>query len=111
MNKTLIKIVIGAAALTPLFVYAASVRDIIVNIERVLTTAIPTLMILATVVFLWGVIRYITSGGDEEKLTQGKQFIIFGLVGLFIMLAAWGVVRALVNTFGLERGGIPGGPF
>ena len=94
----------------PLFAYAANVLDVLREINTILSTIIPILMVLATVVFLWGVIRYVTASGDEDKLKEGRQFIIFGLIGLFVMVAVWGVVRALVSQFGLQQGNIPPGP-
>lgn len=110
MNKTLIKIAIGSGLALPALAYAADVVSILHQLEVVLNRVIPILMIVATIVFLWGVIRYITAGGDEEKLADGRRFIIFGLVGLFVMLAIWGVVRAIVAQFGVGGGVIPPGP-
>lgn len=110
MNKTLTKIAISSALVLPFFAYAADVVSILQNLESILNRVIPILMIVATIVFLWGVIRYITAGGDEEKLADGRRFIIFGLIGLFVMIAVWGVVRALVAQFGVGGGVIPKGP-
>ena len=60
---------------------------------------IPILFAIATIVFLWGVILYITSGGDEDKRKEGRNYIIFGLIGLFVMVAIWGIVNVLVDFF------------
>lgn len=111
MNKnTFAKIVLTVAAVTPMFAFAATIGTILTDVQTILNTIIPILMILATVVFLWGVITYITAGGDEEKAKSGRTYIIWGLIGLFAMVAVWGLVRALVNTFGVGSTGVPGGP-
>jgi len=112
MNKKMFaKIAFTVAATMPLFAFAATVGTILTDVQTILNTVIPILMILATVVFLWGVITYITAGGDEDKSKTGRTYIVWGLIGLFAMLAIWGLVRALVNTFGLTgSGNIPGGP-
>lgn len=95
----------------PLLASAATLSSILDQVDIILSRVIPIIMVIATIVFLWGVIRYITAGGDEEKLKEGRSFIIFGLVGLFVMLAIWGVVRAMVSQFGLGgTGNIPIGP-
>ncbi len=109
-TKTLVKISLSTALLAPLFVYAADVTSILQQTEIILNRVIPILMIIATIVFLWGVIRYITAQGDEDKVGEGRKFIVFGLIGLFIMVAIWGVVRALVSQFGVGGGIIPPGP-
>ncbi len=113
MNKKILsKIAISVLAVSPSFAYAATamVGTILTQIQNLLNTIIPILMILATVVFLWGVILYVVAGGDEEKLKTAKRFIILGLIGLFVMVAVWGVVKALTTTFGLGGEGTPTGP-
>lgn len=68
------------------------------NITLVLNQLIGLLFIVATVAFLWGVIQYVIAAGDEKKLAEGKKYIIYGLVGLFVMVAMWGIVYAVRNT-------------
>lgn len=72
---------------------------IIARITGLLDSVLPLLFILATIVFLWGVILYITAGGDEEKRKEGRNYIIYGLIGLFVMVAVWGIVNVLIGFF------------
>ena len=109
-TKNLTKIAISIAALTPMLAFAADLTSLLGVISNLLNLIIPILMILATVVFLWGVITYITAGGDEEKAKAGRGYIIWGLIGLFAMVAVWGLVLALVNTFQVGGQGIPSSP-
>jgi len=111
-TKTFAKIALGAMILTPFFAYAATVMTILTQIRDILNAVIPILMVLATVVFLWGIILYVVAGSDEEKVERAKGFIITGLVGLFVMIAIWGIVQAIVSQFGLanESVTIPPGP-
>jgi len=82
------KISNGVKKLIPLSLYflpfavmaqaSGSVEGAISRISGILTSIIPLLMIIATIVFLWGVIRYITSAGDEDKVEeQVKQTGLF----------------------------------
>jgi len=73
--------------------------------KGVLCGMIPLLFVLATVVFLYGVVKYVLAGGDEKKMDSGKQFMIYGVIGLFIMLSVWGIVNAAVKTFFNGNGG------
>ena len=59
---------------------------------------IEILFIVATLAFLWGVIQYVLASGEEKKLAEGKKYIIYGLIGLFVMLSMWGIVTAVKNT-------------
>lgn len=77
-----------------------TIAIIICNIAVVLTQLVKLLFVVATLVFLWGVIKYVIAGGggDEKKLAEAKNYIIYGLVGLFVMLAMWGIVFAVFKT-------------
>ena len=107
INKTLTKLILPVVAFAPMFAYAADLTSLLGVISNLLNIIIPILMILATVVFLWGVITYITAGGDEEKAATGRAYIIWGVIGLFAMITIWGLVLALVNTFSVGGQGIP----
>lgn len=55
---------------------------------------------IALLLFLWGIVQYVIGAqGNETKLKQGKQAMIWGIIGLFIMSSAWGIVRALCDFF------------
>src|SRR3989344_5730705 len=79
--------------------------SIIDSITQILCQIIGVLFILATVVFLWGVVQYVIASGSEDKMKEGRQYIIYGLFGLFIMVAMWGIVNAAVLTFFGSGGG------
>lgn len=89
---------------------AQTIGSIVSAITGFLRSIIPILFLIATVVFLWGIILFITSGGDEEKRKEGRQYIIFGLIGLFVMVAVWGIVSVLVGFFGFGGIGAPSLP-
>ena len=59
---------------------------------------VPLLFALALVVFLWGVTQFIMNSADENKRAQGKQFMVWGIIGLFVMFSVWGLVLLLRNT-------------
>ncbi|MES2930323.1 MAG: hypothetical protein V4665_00875 [Patescibacteria group bacterium] len=63
---------------------------------------VPLLFALATVGFIWGMIQYFLNPDNEEKRKQGKSFMIWGIVALFVMISMWGVVGVLSNTFGVK---------
>jgi len=64
----------------------------------------PLLIAIAMIVFIWGVINYITSAGDSAKRTEAIQYMIWGIVGLFVIVAFWGLLTILANTFGITIG-------
>lgn len=63
-------------------------------------TLVPLVFAIAFIVFIWGVLRYFFfNAGNPEKRAEGKNFIMYGLIGFFVMLSVWGLVNLLVGTF------------
>ena len=67
----------------------------------ILNRVIPVLIALALVIFFWGLIQYIRT----HKAGKGKDVMIAGLVGLFIMVSVWGIIRIAQNTLGVSNSG------
>ncbi|MBI5045840.1 MAG: hypothetical protein HZC14_02460 [Candidatus Niyogibacteria bacterium] len=88
----------------------ASFKDFLCQIINILNSAIPVLLTLATVVFLWGVIQFIYNADNEKKRKDGRAFIIYGLIGLFVIVSMWGLVGVLLSTFSITDTTIPSGP-
>lgn len=111
MHRTLIKTLPVALWILPAIAAAQSLVDVVGKAFILLRVyVIPTLFVIATVVFLWGIVKFLTAAGDEAKLKEGKKLMTWGILGLVVMLSVWGIVRAVVNTFGLPGQGIPPGP-
>lgn len=53
---------------------------------------------IAFLVFAWSLIKYLTSAGDEKARGEAKQYMIWGVVILFVLVSVWGIVR-LLQTF------------
>jgi hypothetical protein len=111
MIKTWHKISVLALGALPNFAFAQNkltdktVGGILQFLTNLISsTVIPLLFAVAIVVFIWGVIQYITAAGDTEKRNEGLQYIIWGLVGIFVMTAVWGLVSILTETFGVKFG-------
>ncbi|OGZ47320.1 MAG: hypothetical protein A3J54_03445 [Candidatus Ryanbacteria bacterium RIFCSPHIGHO2_02_FULL_45_13b] len=61
--------------------------------------AVIFLFILATVVFIWGLIEFIANAASEDGRKRGKQNIVYGIVGMSIMLATGAILLVLNNFF------------
>ena len=95
---------------TPFIVMAATFQSILTTIGTLLGYLIPILMVIATIVFIWGIISYILSAGSDERKKEAKNLIIWGLIGLFVIVAMWGLVTVIGSTFGVSETVIPGAP-
>ncbi|MFA6257004.1 MAG: hypothetical protein WCT29_01715 [Candidatus Paceibacterota bacterium] len=81
----------------------SSLKDVLCYVTRLINDSfIPLIFAVATVVFIWGAIKFFIINADEEaKREQGKQFMIWGIVALTVMLSIWGLVAILTETFGI----------
>ena len=61
------------------------------------------LFALAVVFFLYGVLEFIFNQANEEKKTTGKQHMIWGIVGITIMMGVWAILGILLNTLGISK--------
>lgn len=79
----------------------ASVMTLVKSVNRVvINPLIIFLFALALVYFLYGVAQFIMNGGNDEKRTIGKSHMMWGVVGMFIMVSVFGIMRIILNTLG-----------
>ncbi|MBI5005357.1 MAG: hypothetical protein HZC03_02025 [Candidatus Lloydbacteria bacterium] len=70
--------------------------------NNILSPLIPILTTLALIAFFWGVAKYVIQGAhDEKSREQGKQIMLWGIIGLFVMVSVWGLVTVVKDTFNL----------
>lgn len=66
------------------------------------TIVVPIIFSLAFAAFIWGVVNYFFIGaGDETKRTEGRQFVLWGILGMVVLFSVWGFVNILLSTLGL----------
>ena len=71
---------------------------------------IPFMGAVAFLVFAFGVARFIRSAGSEKEIKESKNFLIWGVVGMFVLATIWGIVSFLQGEFGFKQGGTVGIP-
>ncbi len=70
-------------------------RDMAVSIIQVI---LGFLAIIVVIIILLGGFKWMTAGGNEDKVAESKKLITAGVVGLIIILAAWGIARFVVTV-------------
>jgi hypothetical protein len=100
-----------AAFAVPLVSMAQSVNNLsdagsfIINIIN--NVLVPVLFAVAFIVFLWGAFyTFIFGAQSEEVKEKGKNLMLWGLIGFFVMVSIWGLVNILTGTirFGNNSG-------
>lgn len=64
--------------------------------DAILTPIIVLLFALAVAYFLFGLMKFIMSQDSEEAQSAGKQHMVWGVIGIAIMVSVWGILN-LVN--------------
>ncbi len=63
---------------------------------------VPVIFALSFLVFIWGVMNYFfLNGGDETKRSEGRQFALWGILGMAVLFSVWGFVGLLLSTLGI----------
>ena len=68
----------------------------------ILNPFIAVLFVVATVYFLLGIIRFFLPQVSDSDRETGKRHMVWGLVGMFIMISVFGIMKLVVNTFGVN---------
>lgn len=82
----------------------ADLSDTIAQFQGYALQAINFLLVLATLVFLWGILKYITAGGDAAKIAEARSYILWGIIGLAVMASVWAIINYLKDTLGIGGG-------
>lgn len=65
-----------------------------------INTAIPVLVSLTVLLFVWKLVdAWIINGGDETKRTEGRTIALTGVVVITIMLTVWAIIAFLRASF------------
>lgn len=66
--------------------------------QAIVNPLIKLLFAAALILFLWGVFNYVRHSDSPEGRKTGGQHIIWGLVGMTIMVGVYGIIRILLST-------------
>jgi uncharacterized membrane protein YidH (DUF202 family) len=81
----------------------ASVDSFILSVNKqIINPLIILLFALAIVYFLYGVFEFILNQENEEKKTTGKSHMIWGVIGITIMMGVFAIMNLIMNTFNIE---------
>jgi len=76
---------------------AAFARVIDPVIENIVDPLVMLVFAVAIVVFVYGVFQMVWSDADDAR-KRGRMSVLGGLIGMFIMLSAWGIIHIIADT-------------
>ncbi|MEI7689312.1 MAG: hypothetical protein WCI91_03990 [Candidatus Nomurabacteria bacterium] len=81
----------------------ATITTLMKSIDRVIINPlIVFLFALAIVYFVYGLARYLLTPDNEEIRKTSKQQMLWGVFGMFIMIAVFGIMNMIITTIGVK---------
>ena len=72
-------------------------------VSAVINPLIALIFAAGLVVFIFGLVEYLYGlSTDTEKKNDGKRHMLWGIIGMFIMSAAFGILRLVANTLNVS---------
>lgn len=80
----------------------SSVSSAVSLVVQYINLAIEFLILAAVAYVIWNGFKFVMAGGDAEKRDEARSGIIYGLIGVAVMLSVWGLVTLVMSSTGLS---------
>ena len=70
-------------------------------VEYIVNPAILIVFTAGFFMFVWGIVQFLWTL-DEGAKSEGKQHMLWGIVGMLIMVSVYGIISIIDNTFDLD---------
>jgi hypothetical protein len=57
----------------------------------------------ASIIFIWGIIEFIRDSESDNGRAKGKRNMIWGIVGMVIMVSVFGIINIIEGTIGVPQ--------
>ncbi len=75
--------------------------------NEIINPIIGVIFAAALVYFLWGLMIFVMSSADASKRAEGKQHIVWGLIGMVIMVSVITILEVGLRTIEVSPGDVP----
>lgn len=70
--------------------------------QHILNPIIILAFTVSLLILFWGIFQFISSETADASRDKGKKKILWGIFGMFIMISAYGLIRLVLGTFGID---------
>jgi len=67
-------------------------------ISRMTSLILMAVGLISVIMLIYGGFRYVVSGGDNKKVTDAKNTILYAIIGLIIALLAYAIVNFVISA-------------
>lgn len=78
------------------------VTQLVNTLNRVIVNPLLALIFAAGfLVFAWGLMQYVWAlNGSGKNIEEGKKHMLYGIIGMFIMVSAYAIIGIIARTIG-----------
>jgi len=80
-----------------------SANELILKFASVIINPLILIMFaVALLVFVWGIAESIRQSSNPTATSKGKDHILYGIIGMVIMVSAFALVNILLSSFNID---------
>jgi hypothetical protein len=107
MKKYLVGVASAGAFLAPMLAFAqgeisidasTGISGLVSAMTSLINAFVPIAIVIAVIIVIWGAFQIIVGGSDEEARKSGRSKILWGLIGIFLLLSAWALVSIVIGS-------------
>lgn len=72
-------------------------NDLKDTIAQIINIILGFLGIIAVIIILAGGFKWMTAGGNEDKVAESRKMIVQGVIGLVVIFAAWAIASFVID--------------
>ena len=73
-------------------------------VTYVIDPAVKVIFTLGLFMFFYGLVEYLWQLKDGKADGDGRKHMLWGLVGMLIMVSVYGIIALIMNTLGIDFG-------
>ncbi len=96
------KIILSFLVFTPVVTFAFAFPDLRTfanEVVSVLNIVLNIVITIAFIAFFWGLAKFILASGNEKEITDGKQFMLYGIFALFALISFKAIILFFSGQF------------
>lgn len=83
--------------------HVTAAKAVLAKIETAILFPLMTLMVaVAFLMFLYGAYEYVLNASDESGRETGRRHMLYGIIGLLVIISAYGILKIAAGTFGIS---------
>lgn len=104
MKKIILSLLIWTPAITFAFAFP-DLKSFAGEVVQVLDIVLNITITIAFIAFFWGLAKFILAAGNEKSITDGKEFMLYGIFALFALVSFKAIILFFSGQF--EFGNAP----